>query len=262
MIKINKLYNSFNSAYNTSQFGHFRPETDFVSAVHEISLWAFNKMGPKAWQDQQFKDLLIPFSKTMNVMIEERPSADIAPYPPDYVYFGSTRMLREKQDSKGKGEKGFDVLNGKKVLIPKEVEEDFFIGEETEYEEIEVRLVQANRWASVTSHKTKGPKLDTKPGEKPRVFVKQQNDGLAVLPKGVGVVVMDYYRLPVAPVFNYTTVTQGPDKYLQFQESGSVHLEWNEAMVPVFLYHLGHRYGLHVHDQLIMQARNINEIFV
>lgn len=260
MIHLNRLYENFNSEYNTSQNGFFRPVSDFVPAIHEISLDIWNKLCGLEPRSQKIQDWLIPFLVSYNVTVQQKPQYDYIPYPrfpaPDdvknYEYYGSSRIIVEKERTVGAP--GLDLIDEKGECIPAVELDEAFFPQTTDYEEKSIQLVPRNKWAAVTGHRTKGPTMN-------KPFMKQIEEGFQIAPRGVGVVVLDWYRKPIMPVFNYTTINNGPDTYIQFTEQGSVHLEWSEALLPVFLYRLGKRYGLNVKDQLTLQVRQLDKLF-
>lgn len=261
MINIGKLYDNFNSAYNTNQLGFFRPVTDFVPAVHEISLDVFNKLVGQANRSQKIKDWLRPFKKTLNIAVESIPSMDYIKEPADYEGYDSGRILIEITDEESKVccEKGADMLDKGGSVIPwKDIREDFF-PTTTTYDSVNVGLIDDNKWGAVLKHVTKYPTLQ-------RPYLRQVNlDGdtpaFEVRPREIGVVVLDYYRKPKEPKYAYTVIESGPDTFLQYQENGSEHLEWSETLVPVFLHRLGLRYGLTIQNQLILQVSKLDKLF-
>lgn len=255
MIRVDDINNQFNSTYNTNQFGFFRPVTDLMPAVHEVSLSIFHKLVGIAPRSQKVQDWLAPFLKTANVAVVTKPNGDkVAPYPKTYEFFASSRIIIAKdENNRACALEGCDMEVGD-TCIPFDDIADDFKAVDVETEEQVVTLVPVNKWSAVTKHKTRGPSLK-------RPYVRQVEDGLLVLPKEIGVIVLDYYRKPVAPVFNYDAKQVGPDVYLEFKEQGSVHLEWSETLLPVFLYELGKRYGLTIQNQLIIQVRQLDKIF-
>lgn len=252
MIRINKIYDAFNSEYNTAQSGFFRPDADFVPAIHAISLDIYNKLVGITPREQKIKDWLAPFLRMLNIAVLKKPAYDYILSPDDYKNYAASRVIFEKEKNCGQPE--CDLLNGAGQCIPfADVEEDFFPAT-AEYEEWPVTLLDSSKWASMTKHKTNGPTAK-------RPFLKQQSDGFMVLPRDLGVIVLDYYISPVEPVFNYDSVGTAPDVFLQFKDAGSTHLQWPETLLPVFLYHLGKKYGLTIQNQLILQVRQIDKLF-
>lgn len=239
--------------YNTSQAGFYRPRPDFELAAHEASLDIFNTLAAHMGQSEKIDTWLMPFTKTVNIAVKHVTSRSYIPKPADFEYYSSSRVIvgRDKLLCKD----GCDLLDGDCVTEYAELDKSMFATDEVEYEEHEAELVKSSRWAAATSHVTKGPKI-SKP------YLKLLDDGYQVAPKEVGVIVMDYLRKPVAPVFDYTEEQVGEDVYLRYKKDTSKQLEWSEVLIPVFLYRIGKRYGLTIKDQLVLQVSNIDKIFL
>jgi len=259
------LYENFNSEYGTNQNGWFRPVSDFVPALHEISLDLFNRLCGLQPRSQKIQDWLNPFRKTVNIVVQKKPAYDYIPLPdqpkfPKYEYYASSRMITEKTKTKEDPkqffcQEGCDLMpDVNECILGTELAGDFLPSDDTEYVEIPVRLTSEGKWSSLLKHPNLKPTMKN-PAMRPN------EEGFLVMPRGIGVVVLDYFRKPVQPIIRYTTISTPPDEYLQFVETGSVHLEWSETLVPVFLYHLGKRYGLTVRDELILQVRQLDKIF-
>lgn len=247
MIRINVLYDMFNSMYNTHQNGFYRPQ-DFVTAVIAVSLELFNKMGGELPRRQKYADLMAPFYKTANVAVSERITGDIAEKPADFQYYSDAGMLLNNgtivADAASEFYKDGQLISGQDL-------EDFF-PVTTEYKKVPVALVPANKWNSMTTHVTRGASM-----QNPKI--KRGEEGFEVLPKGIGIISIGYYRLPQEPVYKYGERVEGPDTFLEFQEEGSVHLEWSSALIPAFLYKLGQYYNLTLKDELRLQVQAIDK---
>lgn len=248
MIDINRLYEQFNSVYNTHKTGFYRP-FDFVTAVAAISIQYFNQMGGELPRRQKYVDLMQPFYKSAFIAITETRSGDIAVKPPDFVYYSDAGMMASQEAAEVWKDGKLDVRleSGQNI-------EDFY-PTTIEYRRAPVTLVSRNRWSAAISHITRGP-------SKRNVLISAVDNGFEVQPKGVGVIALGYYRLPQAPVYNYTEREDGPDTYLDFKGEGSKHLEWDEAMLPAFLYKLGQYYNLTMKDELRLQVQAIDKDLV
>lgn len=251
MIDINELYEQFNSKFMTSQAGFFRPVRDFVPAVHEASLSLFNFFGKKLEKSQAITDIMQPFIRGLNISVEKLPTMDFAPLPPDYAYYSDARVLIEKDLICGA--RDCDLYKEGECIPYAELQEDFF-PKTSEFSSIPVVLVQNAKWTSATTHPNRKPSM-----EKQRMICTPVDGGFEILPKGIGVIVLYYYRLPVKPVFDYDQVESGPDVYAQYKKATSTQLEWNENAIPLFLYKLGKRYGLTVQSELITQINNLDK---
>jgi hypothetical protein len=249
MIDLFELYQDFNSAFNTHQFGFFRPVRDFLPAVEEASNEAFNKLAGKMQKSQVITDLLRPFILSANVVVKNNGRYDYAPYPDGYEYYSSARIILQKE--KACALPGCNVFeDGKCVDHSKSDLKDFYCNTEFEYEEVPFTPVDNSRWGSVTSHRTKGPTM-----KKP--YGTQLSDGFKILPKGIGVVVIDYYRKPKKAKFVYTERKVGNDEsYIEYDANNSEKLEWSEIMKPYFISAMGKRYGLTIQNPLILQQVN------
>lgn len=259
MIDLNNLYEQFNSMYNVSQAGFFRPDRDFVPAVHAESLNIFNILGSKLQKSQRVMDMMSPFLKPMNISILKTPSIDYFPTPSDYCWYSDSRILVEKE--RVCGLKDCDLLQNGECLPSADIDPAFF-NTTSEFENIPVRIIMNSKWNDVTTHPNRGPKMG-EDIESTRVYCTQttikDKQAFEILPKGIGVVVLYYYRLPKIPVFAYTERPNGPDVYLEYQKNNSTGLEWGENMIPIFLYRLGKRYGLNTRDELVIQVSQIEK---
>ncbi len=150
------------------------------------------------------------------------------------------------------------MVKENECILFEDIADDFKVKSNIKKVQYKVALVPGNKWSSVTTHVTKGPTLDA---SNPRVFIRQIEDGFEVEPGEVGVIIMEYYRKPVTPIFNYWLEDIGPDVFFQFDPTGTVHLEWSETLLDVFIYKLGKRYGLTIRDQLLLAVQNLDRIF-
>lgn len=255
MIDIYDLYNQFCSMYNTTQAGFYRPTPDFDLAAHEANLDVFNILAANMGKSEKIDTWLMPFTKTMNVAVKESVNIRYIPKPPDFEYYASSRVI-VSGSGKTLCKDGCDLLEDEDCVKEyEELDKSMFATDEIEYEEHEAELVKSSRWAAATKHETKGPSMS-------RPYLKLRDDGYQVVPKGVGVIVLDYLRKPGRPVFSFTVDDQGENVYLRYNKDESKGLEWSEVLMPVFLYRIGKRYGLTIKDELVIQVSNIEKIFV
>jgi hypothetical protein len=248
MIRIDKLYEDFSSLNNIGQGGFFRPVADFVPAMHEASLEMFNILAAQQKKTQKVEDALLPFVKAASITVEKIGRNYIAMYPKDYKYYKAGGIIAT--DEKAFAEEDTEVWQGGECMLSEEQKADFFPKNE-DYNRYPLTKILANQWNGLISH----------PNRKPTFFypfIVQRDIGFEVAPKEIGVIVIDYYRLPKEPVYNYDEIVQKPDLFISFKEEGSVHLEWGEEMIPAFLYRMSKRYGYTTSDELKLQVTNID----
>src|SRR5689334_15681693 len=94
MIDPYDLYQSFQSTYNTFFGGWFRPNTDFIVKVNDISVELWEMFTRMAEKSQEVKDNLLPFLKSKNMIVSSQNSFYGTFKPPGgYGRFASARML-------------------------------------------------------------------------------------------------------------------------------------------------------------------------
>lgn len=243
MIDVYSLWLDFDSAVNTSINGWFRPETDFVRAVNEISIKLWNKWTNDAEKSQESKDKLFPFLKSRNTTVENQSAYyGVAKKPPLYGRLASARI----------------IVHADMTLPSKEVEEGKCEGFKSKEEitdeyydnikEFRVQIIDNQRWSSYCEHLTKGPTLE-KPG------ITQINDGFKVAPRKVSVIVLDYYVEPKKATFNYTITVGNPQTgsgdQLVYNSVLSEKLEWPETVRKEFLDELVSWYSQYTRDQVL-----------
>jgi hypothetical protein len=254
MIDVYELYQEFTSTFNTHQFGFFRPVRDFMPALNDASLEAFKALAGQQGRSQKITDLLRPFLRRVNVVVAQGPAYEYAPYPPDYEFFAAARVVQQKE--KTCGLPGCDLFKEGECIPHDQVDlQEFYPSGSVAYEEVPFENVGTGRWAAVTGHVTRGPSLKKPKGT-------QIADGFQVLPRGIGVVVLDYYRAPKRAVLDYTERPVGADVYLDYNPASSTQLEWSEVMRPYFLYKIGKRYGLTIQNELLLQVTNIDKLLL
>lgn len=247
MIDIGALYDQFNSSNGISQAGFFKP-ADFVLKAHEASLHFFNRLAGQYPRSQKIADKLVPFQKTANIVVKQKPSFGFADYPKDYTYYVAGGVITE--EDRVCGDPDCEVWDGGACKVPESLK-DFF-PTTSDYSREPLNLVSTNKWAAVARHATRRPTAR-------QPAMRQTADGFEVLPKDLGVIVVDYLRLPVTPVFAYTQREAGPDVFLDYKKEGSTPLEWGEEMLPAFLVYISKSYGLSVRDELILQVASIDK---
>lgn len=246
-----KLYNSFCSWANTFQGGFYRPQTDFILAVNNISNQVWTEKTDEAENNQSVNDDLAVFLKSKNCIVEAINKVyGRVPYPNDYGAYSSARILL--YEGKTVGDKDCETCGSKPEADEEEryqMVEKYLNG----LEEVDCSKVDNSKWAACLSHLTKGPTLNS-----PKMT--QNKDGLIVAPRRVSVVVLDYYTTPVDATFKYTispgNVQTGAGDQLIYDPT-SVPLQWKESMINEFVIRLGERYGIFTRQQFLTQAASI-----
>jgi hypothetical protein len=241
MIDPNSLFLDLQSAVNTSLNGWFRPETDFIRSVNEVSLNLWKKWTNEAEKSQEAKDKLFPFLKSKNIAVDSTGGYyGIAKKPTSYGRFASARVIVHstgtipaKDVDDGKCE-GFEDQE--------QITDEYY----DNIKEFKVEMVDNQRWSAYLEHLTKGPTIE-KPG------ITQINDYFRVAPRKVSVVVIDYYVEPKPATFKYTltpgNVQTGSGDMIIYDAANSQKLEWPEQVRPEFLEELKSWYIQFARDQ-------------
>lgn len=254
MIDLFDLYNRFCSDNNTFQGGFVRPERDFERIVNSTSQDTWNEFTAQAEKTQEIDDMLAPFLKSGNIMVQ--PSSGnfgMADYPKYYGRYSVARVLWHKgvcfcDTSKDTYEDGECTKHGEKEteLEKKKRIEAYKKG----ITETLITKVESSRWASMLEHKTKCP-TTADPG------ITQIDKGFKVAPRDVSVIVLDYYIKPKYAKFAFTKAAGDPQTgagdYLIYDEKNSGKLEWPETMIPYFLGKLQQVYAKYTRDGQLFQ---------
>jgi hypothetical protein len=244
MIDAFDLWNSFQSAVNTEQGGWFRPQTDFIQACNDISKNLWNKGRKEAEKSQFWKDNMAPFMKTKNFLVKTpkvhawfKPDSDYGGFAAARIIVYKGMSITDKNIDEGK------CANDNEFVSDTKLSEDYY----DNVREYDVELVDDIKWGAMNRHKTKGPTLD-----KPKM--RQVDGGFQILPRGVTVVVLDYYREPKTATYLYTPSpgneqTGAGDNIIYNPESQP--LEWPFNMRDEFLIELGARYGVFTRQEFL-----------
>jgi hypothetical protein len=253
MIDMYDLYQSFKSYVNTYVGGWFRPGADFVPTVNDISTMLFVEWTRQAEKSQEAKDNLLPFLISKNMIVSKSGATGTFKVPSDkgkeYSRFGAARLIvagntcvpcKEVDDGKcANGEFESEI----------ELAENYY----DTIKQVQVDMIETQKWGSVMEHLTKGPTLS-----KPKI--RQINEGFEVAPRGVSVIVLDYYRQPKKATMSYTITTgnidTGAGDDMVYNPKLSQPLEWPENLRNEFLINLGERYGMFTRDQFMYNATN------
>jgi hypothetical protein len=238
------LYQNFSSLVNTAQGAWFRPQTDFEVQANAVGTEIWKFLTNKAEKSQQEKDYLRPFLKTKNIIVATQNNFyGIVTPPKEYERFSSARLIIHKE--KTLPDKSID--NGKccnaDIFKQEEINDEYY----KNISQSEIDLIDDKNWAACLQHKKKYPTL-----EKPKML--QIEGGFRVAPKGVSVVVLDYYILPKYATFKYTispgNEQTGAGDDIVFDTS-SQPFEWPVTVLPEFLWRLAQRYGIFIEKELI-----------
>lgn len=247
MIDLFDLYESFMSYVNSHVGGFFRPQTDFTKRCNDISKQLWVKWTREAEKSQECKDNLFPFLKSKNTIVTATgPYGKFTP-PTDYGRFASARIIvangntyPDKTVDQGQCDEG-------DFKTEQELTEEYF----NTIEQIDVELIDVQKWGAVNAHKTKKPTL-----MKPKM--RQIDSGFEVSPRQVSVIVLDYYVEPKEATFVYTispgNVQTGAGDQIIYNKNQSVPLEWPATVRNEFLIALGESYSIFTKDQFLNQA--------
>lgn len=250
MINIFQLWEKFCGKVNTHQGGHARPHRNFLGWVNDIRLEIFEEEY-KAWEKNRIiTDRLSPFLKSVNIVLTgvSNQMWDLAKLPDDYEHFASARIWKNNGEPCGCNTcETIDGSTGKKTTCNFLLDADEMAKAKEESDarlcEISIDKVDNARWGAICSHKTQSPQKTGIPK------CTQYDGGLKIAPKGTGVIILDYFRLPVEAVFNYTILNPNTEnEYIEYVPAGSVQLEFTQLLIPEFIDRLQKRYGTFVRE--------------
>lgn len=250
MIDVFQLYEKLCGKVNTYQGGHVRPNRNFLNWVNDIRLEIFEEE-IAAWEKTQIiTDRLSPFLKTVNIVVSKVSNQmwDVVKLPADYEHFASLRIWKNKESACGcKSCETIDGATGKKTSCEFLLDEDEMAMAREQQDgdlcEIAVDKVENMRWSAICNHRTLSPQKTGIPK------TTQYDGGLKIAPKGTGIVILDYFRLPAPATFAYTIINANTeDEYIQYDEPNSKKLEFTELLIPEFLDRLQKRYGTFVRE--------------
>lgn len=258
-IDIYDLYMSLRNNVNTQQGGFIRPQANFQNWVNEISLELFREK-VKEWETtQRISDELAPFLKTVNAVLVSNPGRnyDTLAYPADYGYFSSARILANTSAKCGCASNGNEFMDGKDGKCKAYDDPDYKaiaeLNKGADLCELSVTKVPNQMWGSACDNSFKKPTVTS-------VIITQWDGGFKVAPRNLGVVILDYLKVPRKAVFGYTL---GADDNIVYDASTSVQLEWGESVKGEFLARLQKRYFMFVREEnqyaASEQERQINK---
>lgn len=235
-IRIFDLYEQFRGRINEHQGGHARI-SDFIQWVIEAQMEIYNGHIERFQKTQKISDEITPFLQSFNVLVSANSGTmwDLVKKPAGYENFAAARIV--KIGGKSCGCKGLsdvdegEIVDGKCGVYYDEDElAEARLKQDMDTCELPIELVDNDRWGAVCNHPRKRVTCKT-----PKMT--QYSGGFKIYPKGCGTtVIMDFFRLPVNPVYNYTVINpQQENEYFQYVAAGSVDLEWSEQLLPTFL---------------------------
>lgn len=250
MIDIFELYEKCVGKVNTHQGGHIRPNRNFVDWVNDIRLEIFEELCAEYEKTQMISDRLSPFLKSKNIIVSgvSNQMWDVVKLPADYEHFASARIWKRNDVACGCFTCGtIDGATGEDAACKNWMDADDIAKAKEESDsqivEISIEKIDNNRWGAVCSHRTLSPQKTGKPK------CTQYEGGLKLAPKGTGVIILDYFRLPQKATFDYTILNPNTEtEYIQYNASTSKKLEFTELLIPEFLDRLQKRYGTFVRE--------------
>ncbi len=241
MIDPYSLWLDFNSIANTSINGWFRPETDFIRAVNQISIDLWNNYTGEAEKSEEIKSKLSPFLLSKNIAVQSSGGYyGVAKKPPLYGRFSSARIVVHSSGTIP----AKDVDEGKceGLKTQEEITDEYY----DNIKEYKVQMIENQRWSAYCEHLSKGPTL-AKPG------ITQINDYFRVAPRKISVIVIDYYKEPKPATFKYSltpaNIQTGSGDMIIYNSNSSEKLEWPEQMRNEFLEELKKWYIQFTRDQ-------------
>lgn len=239
------IYQALLSEVNVQQAGQIRPVQDFIYWLNTVSMDMFRDYTASAEITQINADTLAPFRLQTNIQIQQSAGNRIGyiPNPADYEAFSSLRILRPKESNTCAMDKTLPIIDDKGKCL-QVVDPDYAAMEQkfagTNLVELNVNLVDNQRWANCLEHLTKGPTF-----EKPKAT--QTKGGFYIAPAGLSVVVLDYYKTPTKYVFAYTI--DPTTDIIIYDAANSIQSEWSDGLQNEILTRLRKKYGVHVGDE-------------
>lgn len=239
MLDPGDLYQKTIALVNTQQGGHLRPQRNFISWLNDISRELFKEKFKDFEKGQSIDDELAkPFLRSVNVKVTALAGSphDIIPYPDDYGYLASIRVLVDPDNGVGCPCAGLDALEEDGSCTAYKDSDLFELAEKIKGQNLKegnATKIDNQRWGSALDNPFKKPTY-----EKP--VVTQFDGGFKIFPKGIGTVVLDYLKKPKDATYEFTL---GPDDTVIYNPTTSVKLDWTDGIVNEFLARLKIRYA-------------------
>jgi hypothetical protein len=249
-MKINmfSLWQSFRTACNTYQGGFYRPQIDFEQKVNDISMELFVEKTNMSDKSFEIKDDLQYLLKSINKIVKAaKGNYGTFDFPDSYGRFASARILVAGSKTVPSMDENVAIGDCQSLKDQEEITEEYYAS----IVEHPVQLIDNQRWAGCLEHPTKGPTLS-----KPKMT--QSNGQYKVAPRGVSVIVMDYYVEPERAVFGYTLAPgdrqTGGGAQIIYDQGKSKDLPWPNTMRNEFIARLGEAFGIFTRDQFLTAA--------
>lgn len=251
MIDAYDLWQDLGAQLNISQNSWWRPESDFIRNVNDISIKLWNDKIDIAERDGRIIDELRTFFKPKNIIVKQQNSFyGIVEYPTkegeEYGRFGSARLLLAgKSCVPCKDVDDGQCCNGE-FKSDAELADDYY----NTVCETQIEKIDNQRWPSVLQHLTKRPTLLN-----PKMT--QVGNSFKVAPRNVTVVILNYYVPPKTATFKYTlstpNLTNGSGDAIIYDKDASQPLDWPYTVKPEFLSLLKDAYIGYTRDGLYQQ---------
>jgi hypothetical protein len=252
MITSFDLWEKFIGKANTHQGGHVRPHRNFIHWVNDISFAIFEEEYALWEKTQVISDRLMPFLRSVNIVVTPVGGQlfDLVSLPKDYEHFSSARIIRRNGDACG--DQSLPTVSSKdgctEVKCSNYIDEDdkklLEQQADDKLKEVVITKIKNNKWAGLLDHEFDRPTWDVP-------ACTQYEKGLKVAPKRLGVIILDYLRLPSKCTFDYTIINAGLEtEYIQYNPDTSQPLEWSQTLINEFVDRLKKDYGTYVREAI------------
>lgn len=234
-----QLYNDFKKRENTWQAGHVSPQ-QFCGWLHECQLEIQNELIKSLGNNQVIDDNLRFFVKTVQIPISDIGKNGVVKYPKNYRRFVDLRFFSKEENGEGCICSDIDILdeNGDCRELTEEEKAEQKYSSSIELYERGIDKVTNNRWGSVCEHEIIKPSFEN-------VYSTQYENGFKVVPKNIGVVVLDYIAIPERPNISYEL---NEEQEFICTDENSDKLLWGEEMIPELMARLKKRFAAFTKD--------------
>lgn len=259
MITLFEIWEQLQGGLNAHQNGFIRPNRNLVNWVSVVQQEIYTDLRDEYEKSQIISDFLTPFLVTKNIIVPRLSGQmwDLIKFPPDYDYFAAARSYRRGEEFCGVCDaETVDGRNGTdQATCPYMDEEEVQAAQDATDDrtcELKITKVPTAKWGSICERKTLKPSLKAKEW---RAYCTQFDKGLKLIPKGIGIVVVDYFRKPAEATFEYTIKNANTeDEYIEFNANTSIGLEWDRKLLPEFIARLEKKYGKATGNQQFVQT--------
>lgn len=243
MIDLFDLYGSFQSVYNVFQGGFWRLQTDYTRACNDISNDLWIKWTREAEKSQEARDRLLPYLRSKNLIVKSQNSYyGVVTPPSNYGRYATARIIVEGDNTYP----AKDIENGEcdGFKTEEEITDDFY----EKMEELQVEIIDQQRWAACLQHETKKPTM-----KKPKM--NEIDGGFRVAPRKISVIALDYYTRPEDATFIYDismpNIQTGAGDQIIYNKKDSKPLQWDNTVRNEFIWRLGERFGAFTREQYL-----------